>query len=55
MDLLERVGVDAAALDAAVAAHIVERENGTICFTHPLLLSLRGGGVLFKTVAHGKS
>ena len=38
--LLERAGVAADALDPAVAAHVIERENGTIRFTHPLLSSV---------------
>jgi DNA-binding CsgD family transcriptional regulator len=37
--LLEQVGVEAGALDPAVAAHVIERANGTIRFTHPLLSS----------------
>src|SRR5262249_26778465 len=37
--LLERAGVAPGALDAAVAAHVVERDRGTIRFTHPLLSS----------------
>ena len=37
---LERAGVAADALDPAVAAHVIERENGTIRFTHPLLSSV---------------
>lgn len=38
--LLERAGVTAEALDPAVVAHVIERENGTIRFTHPLLSSV---------------
>ncbi len=38
--LLERAGIEAAALDPAIAAHVIERENGTIRFTHPLLSSV---------------
>jgi DNA-binding CsgD family transcriptional regulator len=38
--LLERAGVPADALDAAVAARVVERERGMIRFTHPLLSSV---------------
>ena len=38
--LLERMGVSEGALAPAVAAHVVERENGTIRFTHPLLSSV---------------
>jgi len=35
--LLQRAGVATDALDAAVAARVVERESGMIRFTHPLL------------------
>jgi DNA-binding CsgD family transcriptional regulator len=38
--LLERAGVTDATLDPAFAAHVIERENGTIRFTHPLLSSV---------------
>jgi DNA-binding CsgD family transcriptional regulator len=38
--LLMRAGVAAEALDPALAAHVIERENGTIRFTHPLLSSV---------------
>jgi len=38
--LLERAGVDPHALDAAVVAHVIERENGTLRFSHPLLSSV---------------
>lgn len=38
--LLERAGVTADALEPAVAAHVIQRENGTIRFTHPLLSSV---------------
>jgi DNA-binding CsgD family transcriptional regulator len=38
--LLERAGVSADALEPALAAHVIERENGTIRFTHPLLSSI---------------
>ncbi|MET0560721.1 MAG: AAA family ATPase [Gaiellaceae bacterium] len=38
--LLKRAGVSPEALDAAVAARVVERDNGTIRFTHPLLSSV---------------
>jgi DNA-binding CsgD family transcriptional regulator len=38
--LLKRAGVASDALDAAVAARVIERENGMIRFTHPLLLSV---------------
>jgi DNA-binding CsgD family transcriptional regulator len=37
--LLERAGIPRGALDPAVAAHVVERENGIVRFTHPLLPS----------------
>jgi DNA-binding CsgD family transcriptional regulator len=38
--LLKRAGVKGDALDPAFAAHVIERENGTIRFTHPLLSSV---------------
>jgi DNA-binding CsgD family transcriptional regulator len=38
--LLKRVGVAPNALDAAIAAGVVEREHGAVRFTHPLLSSL---------------
>jgi DNA-binding CsgD family transcriptional regulator len=38
--LVERAGVAAGALDAAVLAHVIDRENGIIRFTHPLLASV---------------
>jgi DNA-binding CsgD family transcriptional regulator len=38
--LLDRAGVAADALEPAVATHVIERENGTIRFTHPLLSSV---------------
>jgi DNA-binding CsgD family transcriptional regulator len=38
--LLERAGVERATLDAAIAAHVIEREDGAIRFTHPLLASV---------------
>lgn len=38
--LLERAGVAADVLEPAIAAHVVERDNGTIRFTHPLLSSV---------------
>jgi DNA-binding CsgD family transcriptional regulator len=41
--LLERAGVATGALDAAAAAQVIERENGTIRFTHPLLSSVLYG------------
>ncbi len=47
--LLERAGVDADALEPAFVAHVVERENGTIRFTHPLLSS-----VLYRDLGEGR-
>jgi DNA-binding CsgD family transcriptional regulator len=38
--LLQRAGVAADALDPAVVAQVIKRENGTIRFTHPLLSSV---------------
>jgi DNA-binding CsgD family transcriptional regulator len=38
--LLERASIPAAALDAAVAARVIERKGGGIHFTHPLLASV---------------
>ena len=38
--LLERAGVAADAVESAVAANVIERENGTVRFTHPLLSSV---------------
>ncbi len=38
--LLERAGITADALDPAIAAQVIERDNGTIRFTHPLLSSV---------------
>ncbi|MDX6451824.1 MAG: hypothetical protein QOH16_1873 [Gaiellaceae bacterium] len=38
--LLERAGVAPDALDPAVAAHVIERDHGTVRFTHPLLSSV---------------
>ena len=38
--LLERAGVTAHALDPAFAARVIEREDGLIRFTHPLLASV---------------
>ncbi len=37
--LLERAGVSREALEPAVAAHVIERADGSIRFTHPLLSS----------------
>jgi DNA-binding CsgD family transcriptional regulator len=38
--LLERAGVDPRALDAAVAANVIEHEDGALRFSHPLLSSV---------------
>jgi DNA-binding CsgD family transcriptional regulator len=38
--LLERAGVGPAAFEPAVAAHVIERSDGTIRFAHPLLSSV---------------
>ena len=38
--LMARAGVASDALDPAVAAHVIEREDGVIRFTHPLLSSV---------------
>lgn len=38
--LLVRAGVTAEALDPAIVAHVVERANGLVRFTHPLLSSV---------------
>jgi DNA-binding CsgD family transcriptional regulator len=38
--LLERAGIEAHELDPAFAANLIERENGTIRFSHPLLASI---------------
>jgi DNA-binding CsgD family transcriptional regulator/sulfopyruvate decarboxylase TPP-binding subunit len=38
--LLERAGVAVEALDPAIAANVIERENGAFRFTHPLLSSV---------------
>ncbi len=40
MALLERAGVTADELAPALAAHVIERENGSIRFSHPLLASV---------------
>ena len=47
--LLEQAGVPADAFDPAAAAHVIERENGTIRFTHPLLAS-----VLYQDLGAGR-
>jgi DNA-binding CsgD family transcriptional regulator len=38
--LLERAGVNPRALDAAVAANVIEHEDGALRFSHPLLSSV---------------
>jgi len=38
--LLERAGVTSEALEPAFAAHVIERDDGAIRFTHPLLSSV---------------
>jgi DNA-binding CsgD family transcriptional regulator len=38
--LLERAGIGAHALDAAFDARVIERDNGALRFTHPLLSSV---------------
>jgi DNA-binding CsgD family transcriptional regulator len=38
--LLERAGIASDALEPAIDAHVIERENGSIRFTHPLLSSV---------------
>jgi DNA-binding CsgD family transcriptional regulator len=40
VSLLERAGVAAVALEPAFATQVIEREGGTIRFTHPLLSSV---------------
>jgi DNA-binding CsgD family transcriptional regulator len=47
VSLLQRAGIAADALEPALAAHVIERENGTIRFTHPLLSS-----VLYRDLGH---
>src|SRR5262249_7258013 len=39
-DVLARAGVDESALQPALAAHVVVREDGALRFTHPLLASV---------------
>src|SRR6185437_16848728 len=53
--LLERVGISADVLEPAIEAHVIERERGTIRFTHPLLSSVLYAdlGVRRRTV-HGR-
>src|SRR5262245_6184294 len=43
--LLERAGIGVGVLAPAVAAHVIERDNGVVRFTHPLLSSLLYGTV----------
>jgi DNA-binding CsgD family transcriptional regulator len=38
--ILARAGISADALEPALAAHVIEREGGTIRFAHPLLASI---------------
>src|SRR5439155_5376084 len=47
--LLERAGVAADALEPAVVAHVMHRDNGTIRFSHPLLSS-----VLYRDLGEGR-
>jgi DNA-binding CsgD family transcriptional regulator len=47
--LLERAGVATDVLDPAFAARVIERENGAIRFTHPLLSS-----VLYKDLGEAR-
>jgi DNA-binding CsgD family transcriptional regulator len=47
VSLLQRAGIATDALEPALAAHVIERENGTIRFTHPLLSS-----VLYRDLGH---
>ena len=49
VSLLERAGIAPDALEAAIGAHIIERENGIIRFTHPLLSS-----VLYQGLSSGE-
>jgi DNA-binding CsgD family transcriptional regulator len=43
--LLERAGVAASDLEVAIAARIIEREDGALRFTHPLLSSILYAGL----------
>ena len=43
--LLEAAGVGRDVLDPALAAHVLERENGMLRFTHPLLASVLYNGL----------
>jgi hypothetical protein len=47
--LLERAGVTSAALDPAIVANVIERDNGAFRFTHPLLSS-----VLYHDLGEGR-
>ena len=47
--LLQRAGVEPSALHPAVAAQVIDRVNGTIRFTHPLLAS-----VLYRDLGEGR-
>jgi DNA-binding CsgD family transcriptional regulator len=48
-EFLARTGIAADALDPAAAAHVIERENGTVRFTHPLLPS-----ILYRDLGEGR-
>ncbi len=47
--LLEQMGIETDALDPAFAADVIERDRGTIRFTHPLLSS-----VLYSDLGEGR-
>jgi DNA-binding CsgD family transcriptional regulator len=49
-DVLERAGLETRALEPALAAHVIEREDGTIRFTHPLLSSVLYGDLGAKAI-----
>ena len=55
-ELLAGVGVTEDVLEPALAAHVIERANGTIRFTHPLLASVVYQGVSAdeRRRAHGR-
>jgi DNA-binding CsgD family transcriptional regulator len=40
VELLERASIEAGALDPAIAAHVIDVEDGNVRFTHPLLSSI---------------